>query len=371
MKGRVFATLGIVLLCSAITALPARAADGGWTSWWRNADQRGEKLLQEGDAAAAARVFADPRRKAYAKIVAGDYQQAAQDLSAFDDGDAHYNRGNALAHAGKLQEALQAYDLALHGDPNNQDARHNRELVANALRQKAPEKTSAGAGEKHPRDDKQSRDGKDRDEQGSGQSTRGDSPPRSGQQGRPEAQAGKSATDEGEGAQQRSAQDAHQPGSEQPSAKGSGEPSASSPAKNIPPSGAGKANEHAGRDQPAPDSNAPGSDQAQQGQAQPGAPANSRRSPASAQQQAKQAGDAEQARRDAAASLTPPPVGQTGEAGGGKLFAGRGEAPATALPSERQLAQEQWLRSIPDDPGGLLRRKFLVEHLLRQQKSQP
>jgi Ca-activated chloride channel family protein len=38
--------------------------------------------------------------------------------------------------------------------------------------------------------------------------------------------------------------------------------------------------------------------------------------------------------------------------------------------SEKQLAQEQWLRQIPDDPSGLLRRKFLIEHMLRQQGGQ-
>ena len=35
--------------------------------------------------------------------------------------------------------------------------------------------------------------------------------------------------------------------------------------------------------------------------------------------------------------------------------------------SESELALDQWLRQIPDDPSGLLRRKFLVEHLRRQQ----
>src|SRR3546814_10327034 len=36
--------------------------------------------------------------------------------------------------------------------------------------------------------------------------------------------------------------------------------------------------------------------------------------------------------------------------------------------SEQQLAEEQWLRQIPDDPGGLLRRKFMIAHLMRQQQ---
>ena len=40
-------------------------------------------------------------------------------------------------------------------------------------------------------------------------------------------------------------------------------------------------------------------------------------------------------------------------------------AEANPLDSEEQQAAEQWLRRIPDDPGGLLRRKFLYQH--RQQ----
>jgi len=44
---------------------------------------------------------------------------------------------------------------------------------------------------------------------------------------------------------------------------------------------------------------------------------------------------------------------------------------ATELPldEERRLAYEQWLRRIPDDPGGLLRRKFALEY--RERVSRP
>ncbi|MDP1559109.1 MAG: VWA domain-containing protein [Nitrosomonas sp.] len=37
------------------------------------------------------------------------------------------------------------------------------------------------------------------------------------------------------------------------------------------------------------------------------------------------------------------------------------------LPSEEAIALEQWLRQIPEDPSGLLRRKFMLEHLQRKQ----
>ena len=52
------------------------------------------------------------------------------------------------------------------------------------------------------------------------------------------------------------------------------------------------------------------------------------------------------------------------------------EAPATpssqeppAVITEQQQATEQWLRQIPDDPGELLRRKFLLEQRQRQETS--
>jgi Ca-activated chloride channel family protein len=45
---------------------------------------------------------------------------------------------------------------------------------------------------------------------------------------------------------------------------------------------------------------------------------------------------------------------------------------ATAAPkpppaSEQSIAMDQWLRSIPDDSAELLRRKFLIEHMMKQQ----
>ncbi len=44
----------------------------------------------------------------------------------------------------------------------------------------------------------------------------------------------------------------------------------------------------------------------------------------------------------------------------------RERAPAT----EQAMARDQWLRQIPDDPGGLLRRKFLIEHLILERAAE-
>ncbi|MEP6971217.1 MAG: hypothetical protein ABJA49_12290, partial [Betaproteobacteria bacterium] len=58
--------------------------------------------------------------------------------------------------------------------------------------------------------------------------------------------------------------------------------------------------------------------------------------------------------------------------GAGKPAPLAGTATASQpMGSEEQLAADQWLRRIPDDPGGLLRRKFLYQYRQRGQQAGP
>lgn len=340
--------LGALVLFALM--LPAQALD--WAGLWRNPDQQGEALLQRGDAAAAAKVYTDRRRKAYAELKAGDYRAAAHDLAGFDDSDADYNRGNALAHAGDLQGAIGAYDAALKRDPDNRDAAHNRELVQNALKQQPPQQQNSGQS-KH---DKQDQDKQDQDKAG-GQNSNSDGSDKSAQgQGKQQGnqQGGQQGDNRGASAQ-------NQPGQQGTSGSQSG---GSQSGQQGGKPGAQPGQDANGRQQSAADR------QAQSGQA---GDSSAQQGAATAGQQAGQAAqdrdDAEQARRDAAAGL-----GQTGDQNGGlngspdqSGRAGEQRPPQT----EQQLAQDQWLHSIPDDPGGLLRRKFMIEHMLRQQKATP
>jgi Ca-activated chloride channel family protein len=69
--------------------------------------------------------------------------------------------------------------------------------------------------------------------------------------------------------------------------------------------------------------------------------------------------------RSAAAGKTP--ANDTDE---GLVQAGRSGGRIPSRPDSGQtLLIEQWLQRIPDDPGGMLRRKFLIEHLLREPAS--
>ena len=43
------------------------------------------------------------------------------------------------------------------------------------------------------------------------------------------------------------------------------------------------------------------------------------------------------------------------------------DTPKSAPASEQSIAMDQWLRSIPDDSAELLRRKFFIEHMMKQQ----
>nr|WP_295777672.1 tetratricopeptide repeat protein [Rhodoferax sp.] len=298
-----------------------------WSRMWRTPDQHGQALLQQGDAAGAAQAFTDPEHKAHAALQAGDYTGAAQTLSNINTAEAQYNRGNALAHAGDLQGAIKAYDAALKQSPQHADARHNRDVVAAALqKQKDDKKDNSSQQDKQSKDD-----GKPGDKTGDKQ----------------KRQDGK----DGKDGEPKDSKAADKPG-EKPNEKSESKPG-----------------EKTGKDAPAKPGEQPAS-APQPGKASAAAPA----APATPASAAKD--DATQARRDAESALGKGAQLPTAPAQGGASIpaqakAGANDAIKLQSPTERQIAQEQWLRAIPDDPGGLLRRKFLIEHMLRQQGQKP
>ena len=230
---------------------------------------------------------------------AGNYQQAAHDLAKSDNSDDLYNRGNALARAGRLRDAVKAYDAALRRNPDNRDAKHNRDLVEKALQEQQKQaKPTAG------NDSSAGKNG-NRKKSDAGNNTQK-------QSGAAQNQPGKKQQDKT--GQSKTAQDTH-------------------------------GNDKTGQ------VHKPGQQGQQPVHAKPAGQANTNSQPAD---------DAAQARRDAAAALNRLP------ATGHQDKTARAEYPA----NEQQLSQQQWLRQIPDDPGGLLRRKFMIEHMIRQQEGQ-
>jgi Ca-activated chloride channel family protein len=322
-----------LLLMLLAIALPAEA-NSNWERLWFNADQRGEKLLQHGDARAAVREYKDPRRKAYAEMKTGDYRQAASELGKLHDSDSDYNRGNALAKMGDLKGALDAYDAALKRDPKNHDAQHNRDLVEKALKQQQPQQNKQQNGQQNGKQ----QDNKSGSKQGSNSGGQGSQSGKgannsSGQQSAGKNSAAQQNAQAGSSGNQTQQNRQKNPGQPRPGQQGNNANSAAQSVQTR--NGATEA------------------DRQQAGK--PGNPSANGQS----------ADKAAQARKDAEAGLAASKPGAAGN-----RIANAAPADQSAPLSEQQLSREQWLRSIPDDPGGLLRRKFMIEYMLRQQKAQ-
>lgn len=294
-RGLVFVLVVFILPLPHSDAL-ADALDVG--SFWKNTDQRATTLLEQGDSQKAAELFTNPEWKAAAQYRAGQYQQAAEQLKAIDTADAQYNRGNALAKSGDLQQALAAYQRALELQPQHDDAKYNLELVKKALQEQQQNASSNESTD----DSASSKD----DSQSSGQQDKQGGEPGSSQQ------------------------DANsQPGSETDAEQqGSG-----SPQKTESESKEGEASAQSqGNDQSHADEK--------------------KDSGTDAGQQQAQSADAGKDNDD----------GKPGQS-------------SAATPSEEdspdldQQQVQQWLKKIPDDPGGLLRRKFKYQY--GRQATQP
>lgn len=123
--------LSLMLLC--LLPLPRDANAFDWQSLWHTPNQRAQQAFDRQQFDQAAEQFENPDWRAAAQYRAGQYQQAAETLKDAASADGHYNRGNALAKAGQLQEALQAYQQTLKLDPNHADAKYNKELIEKQL----------------------------------------------------------------------------------------------------------------------------------------------------------------------------------------------------------------------------------------------
>ena len=129
------AGLAVLAFGLAGGAPPALAAD--WQDLWRRADQQAARSFAERRAGEEERLLpklppGSPWR-AMLLYRAERYAEAEALLAELDTADAHYNRGNALALAGRLEAALLAYGEALERRPGMRDALHNRALVREAM----------------------------------------------------------------------------------------------------------------------------------------------------------------------------------------------------------------------------------------------
>ena len=67
--------------------------------------------------------------------ITGDYEKAIEEFSRNGSPLANFNLGNSMAFAGRLKDALDAYDKVLVENPQHEDAKFNRDLIEKLLRE--------------------------------------------------------------------------------------------------------------------------------------------------------------------------------------------------------------------------------------------
>lgn len=130
------------LLPLLFTLQPEPAHASMWNDLWLTRDQQAQRALAEGDTAAAAELFDNPDWAGTAAYRGEDYDTAIDNFSNRDSADAWYNRGNALARAGRLDEAIEAYRESLALQPQQDDARENIELLEQLKQQQDQQQQS-------------------------------------------------------------------------------------------------------------------------------------------------------------------------------------------------------------------------------------
>ncbi len=302
------------LLLLALACLPIPRAEAfSFADLWQRRDQQAAAALAEGDAARAQELARDPALRGSAAYRADDYEAAATEFGRGHDADAAYNQGNALARLGRYEDALAAYDRALAADAQMDDARANRAAVEEWLKRRPQD----------PKGDGRNKDGQPQDGE-----------PQDGQQQDGEQQDGEPQDGEPQDGQQQDGQ--QQDGQQQDGQQQDGEPRDGQPQD-------GQRQER----QPAQPREDGRSDSGDKGaKAEAGEPT----------------GQAEQGRQALSRAIDEALDKEGAKPGEAPVAISRDEESAR----ERQQALEQWLQRVPDDPGGLLRRKFQLEHERRQ-----
>lgn len=107
---------------------------------WQTADQRAQQALKSEDYQSAESIAASQRLKAAAQFKQGNYEAAVESYKGLNDADSLYNKANALANLGKLDEAIEAFDQALAQRPDFAPAQQNKQLAEQLKQQQENQK---------------------------------------------------------------------------------------------------------------------------------------------------------------------------------------------------------------------------------------
>ena len=126
-------SIGLIVL-PAFFALPDTVRAFSWDDLWMRPDQKAAELFHQGKTDYASKLFEDNEWKATAAYRYGDFEKAVEQFAKQDNTRSNFNRGNALAFTGRLQDAIDAYEKVLSDNPQHKDAKFNKKLVEDLLK---------------------------------------------------------------------------------------------------------------------------------------------------------------------------------------------------------------------------------------------
>ncbi|MFK5951363.1 MAG: VWA domain-containing protein [Methylococcales bacterium] len=270
--------LSLAFICLIPFPEPSYALE--WKDLWQTKDQQAQQAFKQKHYQQAAEQFENVQWKAAAQYKAKQFDKTTETLKQDESATGLYNKGNALAQAGKLAEALEAYKKSLEKNSDDEDAKYNKELVEKQL-------------EKQKQSQQNKKQGKDNNKKKDQQQKKDNGKKKQGEQEKD--QQGKQSDKQGEQDKKQNADQDSQPKK--------------------------------------PDTDKKAKEKADTQQNKP-------------VQQKKNEAEKEKAAKKSAQQATEP-----------------------EKYDEAKQANEQWLKRIPDDPAGLLRRKFKYQYGQRGRKA--
>ncbi len=315
------------LLLFAIGSQPSELMASPWEDLWLRKDQQAAQALQAGEYETAEQIATDPMTRGSAAYKAGKYNQALDAFSQGHGADAAYNRGNALARLGKYQEAIKAYQEALALDPEMADAKMNKERVEELLKKMQQQEKQSSQQQQKPdqqQNNEQQQQSDSKQQDSSSEQQKDTEKKQGGTENNPdqEQQQSDAAESDSQNEQQSNAQKQKEKPKENQFAKAAEELEQNAQDKDK--KGNPETHQETGEDNADKDDAENADTHRQQQPRQP-----------TPHEEARPASDKAETAR---------------------------EASPESLSDEEKLAAKQWLRRIPDDPGGLLRRKFEMQY---------
>jgi len=296
-----------LLIVSFITPLPRTAHAFGWEDLWQTPEQQASLALRENRLQEAEELSDNSAIIGSALYKQGKFNDALEHYKTLQGADANYNRGNTLAKLSRYQDAIDAYNKSLEQQPTMQDAIENKAAIEALLKQQQEQKS------------KQENESNENNESDQQDQSNQKSPSKNSSENSDQEQQEPS---NGESNQESGKQD--QSGSQKPD---------TDQQSNQPENQFADANDQMDQQENKPEQ----------------------------KQSSNQENDEEQKQQASQTDKQPPQnTAQTDNK----------EPQASPLDTEEQIAAEQWLRRIPDDPGGLLKRKFLYQYQQRGRQYQ-